>query len=529
MRIKKIIAVIFMVILTVSCGKDFLELDPLTKLVEKNFYQSKEDALMALVAVYDVLQWGSPRNQNVPFEVIGEMASDNCYGGGSNANDIPGLVDIDQHDMDPAYIGYEALWYKYFTGIYRANVLLNRIADIDFTGEESLKNRYIAEAKFLRANYYFDLVRLFGNVPLVLKPLSPSEYSQKQVAPELVYAQIARDLQESAYVLPPSVPATETGRVTKWAAKSMMARVFLYYTGYYEKTSISDESGFSFTADSARKYIDDVILNGPFDLLQNFEDLWKVENQNNVESVFEIQYTELSRWGDWGYRIGSEANQAIVLWGIREPDPRSPYAPGWSFAPVNPKLFNSYESGDSRREATILSIELEFDPKGWTYLEGFQHTGYFNRKFIPLKEHEATIGDSRLNYPNNYAVIRFADVLLMGAELYLDNNLAKAQEYYSRVRKRAFGESHIAPLLTGGQTGKEMIIQERNLELALEGHRYWDLLRMGMSYAESQIDETANEYPFNVKFKPATGGLFPIPQSEIDLTNNSLVQNPGYN
>jgi len=526
---KKTIAVVALVALTASCGKDFLELDPLTKLVEKNFYQNKEDAFMALVAVYDVLQWGTPRNQNVPFEVVGEMASDNCYGGGSNANDIPGLVNIDQHEMDPAYIGYEALWYKYYTGIYRANLLLKRLPDIDFAGEDNLKRRYSAEAKFLRANYYFDLVRLFGNVPLVLTPLTPSEYSQKQAAPELVYTQIARDLQEAAYNLPSSVTPAETGRVTEWAAMSLMARVFLYYTGYYQKTSITDGTGFAFTADSARKYIDYVITSGPFDLMSDFSALWKVENKNNFESVFEIQYTELSRWGDWFYRIGSEANQAIVLWGIREPDARSPYAPGWSFAPVNPKLFGSYLPGDTRRDATILSTALEFDPKGWTYVTGFQHTGYFNRKYIPLKEHEATIGDSRLNYPNNYVVIRFADVLLMGAELYLDTDLAKAQTYYTRVRKRAFGDSHVAPVLSGGMTGKQMIIHERNLELALEGHRYWDLLRMGMSYAQSQIDDTGKEYPFYVKFKTATGGLFPIPQSEIDLTNNSLVQNPGYN
>lgn len=529
MKSKKIIAVLMGFMLLMSCNKDFLELDPLTKLVERNFYQSKEDAFMALVAVYDVLQWGTPRNQNVPFEVVGEIASDNCYGGGSNANDIPGIVDIDQHEMDPSYIGYESLWYKYYFGIYRANLFLDRVKDIDFKGDNALKNRFIAEAKFLRANFYFDLVRLFGNVPLILKQLSPSEYSQTQTSPDLVYAQIARDLQAAAYALPAMVPAVEKGRVTKWAAKSLMGRVFLYYTGYYNKTEINDNTGFSFSADSARIYIDDVILNGGFSLLPNFEDLWKVENKNNMESVFEIQYTELSRWGDWAYRIGSEANQAVVLWGVREPDVRSPYAPGWSFAPVNPKLYNSYDPTDPRKNTTILSIEEEFVPNGWTYVEGFQHTGYFNKKYIPLKAHEATIGDSRLNYPNNYIVIRFADVLLMGAELNLVFNLAKAQDYYSRVRKRAFGVAHVSPVLTSNQNGLELIIRERNLELALEGHRYWDLLRMGMNYAEVQIDETANEYPFFVNFKPVTKGLFPIPQSEIDLTNNSLIQNAGYN
>ncbi|MFN2380159.1 MAG: RagB/SusD family nutrient uptake outer membrane protein [Bacteroidales bacterium] len=527
MKMIKIITVLGLLAITVSCTRDFLELDPLTSLVESNFYQSEEDAFMALVAVYDVLQWGTPKNQNVPIEVISEIASDNCYGGGSNANDIPGIVDIDQHEMDPAYVGYEALWYKYYFGIYRANLLLERIEGIEFKND-NLKKRFIAEARFLRANYYFDAVRLFGNIPLILKPLAPSEYSQEQDEPSRVYAQILKDLQKAVYVLPEIVPPSETGRITRWAAEALAGRVFLYYTGYYNETSVADGEGFSFSADSARKYIDNVILNGGFDLMTDYEDLWKVENNNNFESVFEIQYTELSRWGDWGYRIGSEANQAVVLWGVREPDESSPYAPGWSFGPVNPKLYNAYDPADTRRNATILSIADEFDPNGWAYLEGFQHTGFFNKKFIPLKEHEATIGDSRLNYPNNYPVIRFADVLLMGAELFLTENPTKAQDYYDRVRKRAFGEDHTPPVLSG-QAGMNLIMEERYLELALEGHRYWDLLRQGVAYAESQIDQTGNEYPFFVDFKPETMGLFPIPQSEIDLTNRSLIQNDGYN
>lgn len=528
MKAIKISILLGLLTITLSCDRSFLELDPLTNIVESNFYQSEEDAFMALVAVYDVLQWGTPRNQNVPFEVVSEIASDNCYGGGSNANDIPGIVDIDQHEMDPAYVGYEALWYKYYFGIYRANLLLERIEGIEFKND-NLKKRFIAEARFLRANYYFDVVRLFGNVPLILKPLAPSEYSQTQAEPSRVYTRILKDLQAAVYTLPETVPPDETGRATRWAAEALAGRVFLYYTGYYNQTSVTDGEGFSFNADSARKYIDNVILNGGFDLMPQFEDLWKVEYENNIESVFEIQYTELSKWGDWGYRIGSEANQAVVLWGIREPDERSPYAPGWSFGPVNTKLYQAYDPLDNRRNATIMSVADEFDANGWSYVEGFQHTGFLNKKFIPLKEHEATIGDSRLNYPNNYPVIRFADVLLMGAELFLMDNTAKAQTYYDRVRKRAFGDTHTPPVLTAGQAGLNLIMEERNLELALEGHRYWDLLRQGVDYAESQIDETGNDYPFFVDFKPETMGLFPIPQSEIDLTNRSLIQNAGYN
>lgn len=533
---------------TTACG-DLLDLEPPMKQVTGNFYRDQKDAFQALTSAYNILSWSAPSTasgspQNCAFELVSEILGDACYAGGANANDIPATVRIDRFDVRVSDPAPEALWSKYFTGIYRANQLLVKIDQIKFA-DEDLRTRYKAEALFLRANYYFDLVRLYGNVPLILTPLTPADYAQQQVAPEVIYSQIAEDLvtainaknSQGEYSLPVSsmqLDAADKGRVTKAAAQSLLARVWLYYTGYYNQNQLPGVSSQEMIG-----YVEDVIENSGHDLMAGAYDraqidaakaspLFAVANKNNIEGVFEIQYTDLSKWGDWKNRQGCLGNQGIILWGMR--DVGGAYAAGWSFAPVSKVLFDRFDPADPRRYATFINAETKVgdnDGEGLKYTKGFQNTGYFNRKFTPLTANNGRYGGSReLNYRNNYPMIRFADVLLMGAELeLLYGDKAKALSYYKRVRERAMGVGSVT--ISQNQLTLDLIDKERIYELSLEGHRYWDILRRGQDYAERTLTNgELNE--FKVTYNKERAGLFPIPQYDITQSKGSLKQNPGY-
>lgn len=526
-----------------------LDLEPPMTQVTENFYRDQNDAFQALTSAYNILAWSAPSTasgspQNCAFEVISEVMGDACYAGGANANDIPSTVRIDRFEIrvnDPAP---EALWNKYYTGIYRCNQLLVKIDGIKFT-DENLKIRYKAEALFLRANYYFDLVRLFGNVPLILTPIAPSEYAQTQVAPEAIYRQIAVDLlaainaksSSNENILPESslrLDAADKGRATRAAAQSLLIRVWLYYTGYYAQAQLPEVN-----SQDILKQAEDVIRNSGHGLMLNAYDrnavsevctspLFDVVNKNNLEGVFEIQYTDMSKWGDWGSRQGCLGNQAVILWGIR--DVSGKYAAGWSFGPISDTLFETFDPKDPRRFATIINANVNLadnDGEGLKYTKGYQNTGYFNRKFTPLTAYNARYGGSReLNYRNNYPLIRFADVLLMGAELELKyGDKSKALEYYKRVHERAMGTGSVT--ITQSQLTLDMIYDERVYELSLEGHRYWDILRRGQDYAE-QVLTNGKLNEFRVTYNRQRAGLLPIPQYDITQSRGSLKQNPGY-
>ena len=549
---KKLIILLFIVPFIFIRCTSILDVKPPMTQVTDNFYLNQNDAFQGLTSVYNVLTWSAPSTsagsaQNAPFEVISEILGDCCYGGGANANDIPSTVRISRFQVLASDPAPEALWHKYYTGIYRANQLLIKIDSIPFDSA-NFKAAYKAEAKFLRAYYYFDLVRLFGNVPLILTPITPADFAQKQVAPEEVYKQIAADLLSAitakksngtdALVKSSAVQAaTDKGRVTKAAAEALLARVWLYYTGYYNKTTLG-----SLAATDIIGYVDDVINNSGNDLMANgytktnivagtklgVSPLFDVTNKNNIEGVFEIQYSSLSKWGDWTNRQGCMGNQGIILWGIR--DVGAPYAAGWSFAPVNKKAFDKFGPTDPRRLSSFINANKSLvagdDGEALNYTAGYQNTGYFCRKFTPLTRNNGTAGSRELNYPNNFPVIRFADVLLMGAELQLaygDKNTALT--YYKRVKERAMGAGTVTT--TAGALTIDLIYDERYYELALEGHRYWDVLRRGQDYAKQTLSN-GEQGDFAVSYNTTRMGIFPIPQYEITQSKGSLVQNPGY-
>lgn len=527
MKIYNILKHTFLICLTsgvlASCDADMLEIKPITSELETNFYINEEQCQQGLVAVYDVLQWGAVATpgmgaSSIPFEWLSEVLGDKCYAGGDNATDGANMERFNRGQINVDDGAPRSAWKKYYSGIYRANLLIDKLPSAKFDLEEN-RDRYMAEAKFLRAYFYFDLVRLFENVPLILEQLSSSQINQPQASPEAVYSQIVSDLNEAITVLPEykELGSTEKGRITKSAAQALLLRTWLYYTGYYNQTQLPNVS-----ASEMITITEDLIANSGHSLLPNYGSIFSPENKNNVESVFEIQYSIKSYAGwDNNNREVADGNLSVLLWSMRlQPGTITKYADGWSFAPIAIEYYNMFSDSDTRKAASFVVPANE----NVNYKPGYQDSGVFPRKWAALKEYQTNKGDVRVNYPYNNPVIRFSDVLLMASELHLmhGGDGAKALNYYSQVVKRAFGPNRNVSNVT-----LELIDKERELEFATEGIRYWDLMRRGVDYAKSKIDINKGE-PFVRKFNYAAKGLLPIPESEIINSNNTLIQNTGY-
>ena len=279
----------------IACNKDFLDRTPKDKQVEETFYKSPDDAFKALVAAYSVLNWEGFGN----IWLSSELASDNCFGGGGLADNGHKHADKFEKWEDMNKVS----WKKNYTGIYRANKFLQEIDGANFGTDQALKARYTGEAQFLRAYFYFDQVRMYGNIPLLTAPIEGENYYIPQASPDSVYALIANDLKAAIENLTASakpftqIPPEEYGRITKWAAEALLARVYLYYTGYYNKADLAGV----YTKQQVTAAIDDVITNSGYDLVDDFGTLWRASayataktfaGQNDKEDVFTIQYSE---------------------------------------------------------------------------------------------------------------------------------------------------------------------------------------------------------------------------------------------
>jgi starch-binding outer membrane protein, SusD/RagB family len=525
MKTYKILAAVAF-LATMSCSDDFLEKEPLTEKTVETFYRTPQDALEGLVAAYDVLQSGDYGH----ILMVSEIASDNTFGGGGKGDGFGhNYWDWFRSEND---LNANA-WKKYYAGIYRSNVILANLDKVDWGTDANLKTQYESEARFLRAYYYFDLVRMFGNVPLITSPLSPGDYEQPQASPADVYKQIAEDLKFAADNLPATasgaVSSGDHGRVTKWAAASLLGRVFLYYTGYYSKPDLEGVV----TSAQALAYVDDVITNSGHALVPDFHKLWRAASweekdyvgENNIETVWAIKYT-FKGLGNFSLNSGNRWQKFL---GIRNQNIH-PYGGGWGFCTVTPELWNAYNEEDTRRTATIIDIETE-TPEFETD-DQRQYSGFAPKKYAPTTditasgEVQPTVvtmgGNDLIDWFDDYVVIRFSDVLLMAAELRLVAG-GDAQTPFDQVRDRAFGGN--APAVG---VSKAAIMEERRLEFALEGLRYWDLLRQGMDVTKEAIDRSDAIEELQVTFRPETGGLFKIPESQISLSNGKMVQNPGW-
>ena len=449
------------------------------------YLQQESDYHAALVGTYDPLQW-------LFFNIqIGTIASEISLCGGESATDYIGLQQIDNMTHYPENDVLTRIWQWLYEGVNRANYMEENKPNIEFDGKESL----YGEVYFLRAYYYFELVKFFGDVPLFTEfRLTAGDSGNLVRSPkEEVYAQIELDLQNAIAVLPNS--QAEAGRVNKYTAYALLGKVLLYQDKFTEAASTFDN------------------IIGVYSLLGDYGTQFLRFGENGPESVFEIQYTNTSNWYDWGCPQCSEGNYGIIMNGPRGWNGPE-YAQGWSFNVPTEDFYNSYHPQDLRRDATILNIEEFATATGASYTEGYNHTGFFNNKYIPRAGESG--GQIELNYLTNYRIIRYADVLLMAAEAYnrsgINDNLALS--YLNQVRIRAFDDDEFELNNLSGVNLTDAIWEERKFELAMEGHRFFDLVR---------TNQASSVIPGFVQGKHE---VFPIPQQEIDISG--LTQNPGY-
>ena len=513
---KLLIKCTLVLLLLAGCSEEFLDRKPLDQVVSTNFYSTEKDAMEALVAVYDALGYqSSPGVSWAPFLTVSDILSDDSFAGGADANDGKDEDELNLFKIPTGNKLVHAIWLKNYVGIYRANLLLEKIGEIDISEENA--DRIIAECKFLRAYFYTELVRFFENIPLLTETIKgPSEYSQDQETAEETYNQIAKDLVEAIEVLPESIPESENGRVTKWAAEGLLARVYLFYNGVYG----ADLQAGNVTVDKAKalSYLEDLIANSNHELLPEYSDIFRIYSEFSVESVFEISHGDSPAWWDWGYLRGAEGNLAAQMQGPRVTGSDN-WNRGWSFGTVSENLVQAMD-GDPRMSSTVL-FEEELDG---TLSKGYQHTGYYSKKYSSDAEHWGSDGQFEHNRTCNYRILRYSDILLMAAELGSPN----AQDYLDMVRARVG--------LPSIPVTEENIFEERRKEFALEGIRYFDVLRRGVDHAASTLTIKGERGPnyqgdqqiFDVEFNPATRGFFPIPQSEVDLSAGVFQQNPGY-
>ena len=471
-----------------ACSENFLDVAPINQINSENFFNSEEDYSQALVASYDLL---GATYLNV---ILGEIASDNTLCGGENANDVPGWQEIDDMKHSSVNDQVRNLWNWMYAGINRCNYIFEFQDKLEFEG----KDQILAQNAFLRAYYYFELTKWFGDVPLAIdKRVSFSEVSNfPRVAKTSVYAQIEADLNFASSALPAT--QGQLGRVTKGAAQSLLGKVLIFQGKYAEAATILDQ----------------VIASNNYDLHEDFSTLFLQQEENNQESVFEIQYSNVQGAG-FGCLQCSEGNVAVGFSGIRGYNGPT-YQGGFSFNVPVQDLVDQYAANDQRLDPTIMDIEAfkaAQAEKGIdvSYSEGFEHTGYYNHKYIPRTGE--SFQDPNLTNATNYRAIRFADVLLLAAEAHnKEGNDATALTYLNRVRARA----GLAAVTDTGTTLEEVIFQERRLELAGEGHRFFDLVRTGRAAAAIP------------GFQEGKHELFPIPFLEIELAGNIWDQNPGY-
>jgi tetratricopeptide (TPR) repeat protein len=488
---------------TISCSDDFVNRPVAYSIDSENYFNSKTDYDNALIGAYDLLQ------STFVNVLMGEIASDNTFAGGNSPTDVPGYQQIDQMIQTPVNANLKQLWDWMFAGVQRCNYILEFKDKTNFVG----RNQVIAEARFLRAYYQFELVKWFGGIPMKgdARFAPGDEKSIPRSSISEVYASIEKDLIYASENLPAS-PAQQ-GRATRGAALALLGKAYLYDKKYDESVAAFEKliAFGNYRLVSSADLTTAQISAG----LTPFGSIFEAEGENGPESVFEIQYTDVEG-GGYGALQVVEGNVAVGFsgpFGYVGPV----FADGNNFNLPTPKIVNAFEAGDSRKAVTILDMVawIAQNP-GTSYTKQNQDTGFFNRKYIPRTRRPEAAADVKLTSPNNYRAIRYADVLLMAAEANnKKGNDAVAKTYLNKVRARAFRDNN-HEVTASGVALLDLILDERRVELAGEGIRFFDLVRTA---------KAAREIP---GFTANKNELFPIPIEEIQFANGNWVQNPGY-
>ena len=561
-KIKYIIASLFCVMLFAACD-DFLDTDNLTMKDTSNFPLNETDAYQMVNGIYAVMNRNLADPEEDPFFIF-DIASDDRLGGGSQSN--IGAQGVDR--LMNAYVDWmKPLWQQRYAGINRANNALESIDNVTNWTSETTKKQYLCEIYFLRAWYYFNLAQVFNGVPLVLSTVPQN--LPKSTADE-VYAQIASDLKNAIEIGPSTkYPDFGEGRVSKWAAEGMMARVWLFYTGFYQKSELPLAEGGSVSKSQVVAWLEDCIQNSGFGLVSDQRNLWPYTNpytakdylydqENNLnwetdenkESMFAIK---MSNKAGWSADDHLRHNRIVEFYGLRKTNESAfPFSvQGYSNGPVCEKLWTDWAAdpdyaGDYRRVGSICDRAVEIPNYPGDKAKEVENTNLLAKKYIGCEAYNEDHSGRYLSYAYYYGSennrqsgltqslvwLRFADVLLMHAELSDGKVIYNGKNGVNAVRQRA-GLGDIPYSLAN-------LKKERRYELCFEALRWNDLRRWG-DVAEKVKNQVGNkilnqgiagEYAFTndfmQRYKDTGGGFFKIPEDQVTLSEGVLEQNPGW-
>ncbi|MDL2208298.1 RagB/SusD family nutrient uptake outer membrane protein [Parabacteroides sp. OttesenSCG-928-O15] len=512
MKTKNIIILIILVSLSGCSG--FLDKNPLVNSAAETYYSNASEANDAVLGCYAVSQ--NEASQLGPFMLIGDGCSDDTDLGNDKSEAFSWLGSVAQamqsFEVQSNNWVSNQLWNQGFVGINRATQIIERVKDNELIAEAD-RNQYVGEAYYLRAFYYFLLARQYGRLQIVDHVLTYDEYYMPRASMEETWAHMESDLKKAAELLKEKSQYSSDylGRATRGSANSLLGKVYIYQGKFAE----------------AYEALIKVVNSGEYGLENSYEDVFTLEHENGIESIFEIQHS-ISGTG-W-----ADSNEGSILsFYEHDADPDDPvkWHNGWSMHCPTWDLANAYEEGDPRRGATIIFEGEYFD--GRINKNTASSTGLQPKKWYIPYDQRSQIDQS--DCPKNIIFIRYADVLLYLAEA--ANELGKTNDalnFLEQVRDRARSnaeESNVLPKRT--ETGKdalrELIWHERRVELACEGQRFWDLVRQGRAGQVMRAYSSKYNSLKGRSFKDGISELQPIPLTQVTKSNGTLEQNPGYN
>jgi hypothetical protein len=487
-------ATLALIFFAIGGCKKFLNSELVGQYPESEFYTTSTQALLAINAAYQPLAFYTSQNR---LWVFGDVASDDAEKGG-DAGDQPDIGLINDFNITSINGNLEYEWALLYEGVARANLVLAKVPPIDM--DANLKARILGEAKFLRAWYYFTLTNIFGDIPIVLEPLSPDELQIPQSPVATIFQTVIEpDLKDAATSLPSTYSGADVGRATSGAANGLLAKAYLFQQSWNDAASTAEK----------------VINSNQYHLMNLYADNFNVQNENNKESVFEIQH--LSRQSPF---TGNTLNQWFA--------PKAPVDAGYGFDAPTQNFVDEFEKTPNGVYDPRLDYTIGRDSMPWfdgrIFSKDWSPTGYLTRKHQqPLSEIPLNLkGDGDLNY----VYMRYAEVLLIYAEaLNESGRSSEALTPLNEVRKRAresylyddslagFGTvpaSLLPDIVSISQNDVRRAIQhERRVELGFEFHRFFDVIRYGEAYANQALADKPN-------FNYEKNKFFPIPQSERD-------------
>lgn len=469
---KKIICLLSGVALLTACN-NFIDMNPISQQNANTFYKDSLEMNQALAAAYNALQ-SEDQYGGDGYPHFMEVPSDNTWDKNTTM-DGGAYASFDNFMVDPTNAQLERTWIACYDGIQRCNIVITRLLNTEASEvlTEDFKARKLGETYFLRALTYFNMVRMWGDIPLVTQEVTDvnEAFNHVRASSEEVYQQIIADLEYASANLPAAYDASNLGRATSGAAQTLLAKVYLTRQEWQKSLDLLNK----------------VISGGQYVLLDDFASVFDVNNKNNKESIFEVQFDKVIEGQGYMGRdpliTGSDINNL----------------PSDNLL----KLFE--ENPDDRKDASVIDMGTQ----GWRL----------------YKWHDTKGPNNGLGF--NIMVLRYADVLLMASEAMneLGYGQPQALEYLNKIRTRSHAEEYTYSQLNSQEAFREAIAKERRLELAFENHRWFDLLRTGKALEVMNSCEGGAIFPLNVKSFQL---LFPIPQNQIDASGGKLTQNEGY-